>query len=488
MRSLSYFRGPWLAPLMEQYQEKIMTDTPQSPALWKYLVVLLVSAGATAGIAYLLFNIYQRKEEGKQHFFKLVELDEDTIDPALWGKNFPRQYDGYKKTTELYQPKVGGSEVIDRLEADPNLKKLFAGYAFSIDFRKARGHAYMLEDQENTERVKQKKQPGACLHCHASVMPTYRQQGDGDEMKGFLKVCGMDWQEAHTLVNHPISCIDCHEPKTAGLRVSRPAFKKSIVQLAEAKEAVPFLPSIEKWRQGDRSKPYDVNALATRQEMRTFVCAQCHVEYYFAPKTKELIYPWAKGLNVDRIEEYYDEIKFTDWTHSESGANLLKAQHPEFEMWSQGIHARSGVSCADCHMPYQREGAVKISDHHVRSPLRNLSRACQTCHRSDEVEIQERVRIIQDRTKSLLKKGETAVVDLIASIQRTKKRNGAEERIKKAQEFQRKAQFRIDYIISENSLGFHAPQESARILGDAIDYARQGQMILRKEDEEEAED
>ena len=64
-------------------------------------------------------------------------------------------------------------------------------------------------------------------------------------------------------------------------------------------------------------------------------------------------------------------------------------------MWSQGIHARSGVSCADCHMPYMREGAIKVSNHQVRSPLLDVSRSCQTCHRFPEEELKARVTAIQ---------------------------------------------------------------------------------------------
>ena len=89
---------------------------------------------------------------------------------------------------------------------------------------------------------------------------------------------------------------------------------------------------------------------------------------------------------------------FKDWVHAETGAPALKAQHPEFEMWNQGIHARSGVACADCHMPYMRVGALKISDHHVRSPLLNINRACQTCHKWPEDELMARAETAQQRT------------------------------------------------------------------------------------------
>jgi nitrite reductase (cytochrome c-552) len=464
-----------------------MSD-PVTPSRWQarllYAGVLIVTAAAAAAIVYLVNNIQDRQQEAMVQYVKLENLNEDSVDPALWAKNFPRQYDSYLRTSDMVRAKHAGSDALDKLAEDKYLKHLYAGYAFSIDYREKRGHAYMLIDQENTERVKQKKQPGACLHCHASVMPVYREKGGGDSWeqikKGFEEVCGMDWNDAHKLVKHPVTCVDCHDPKTAQLRVTRPAFLIGIQALAKSDDTVPHLPSVERWRTGSRKEPYDPNKEASRQEMRTLACAQCHVEYYFQPKTNILTYPWFKGLKIEQMESYYDEIDFKDWTHKDTGTPMLKAQHPEFEMWSQGIHARSGVSCADCHMPYKREGALKVSDHHVRSPLLNIARACQTCHHYPDSEIKARVAAVQDRTKALLERGEVAVKDLIDAIKTAKDKGAPADRLKAAQALHRKAQWRLDFIIAENSLGFHAPQESARILGEAIDFARQGQVVLLK--------
>jgi nitrite reductase (cytochrome c-552) len=210
--------------------------------------------------------------------------------------------------------------------------------------------------------------------------------------------------------------------------------------------------------------------------MRSMACGQCHVEYYFKGEGKLLTYPWQKGLKADQIESYYDEVGWKDWVHADSGAPVLKAQHPEFETWSQGIHARSGVSCADCHMPYKREGAIKVSDHHVRSPLLNISRACQTCHHYPEAEIMNRATAIQDRTKALMLRAEDATVDLIKYLASAKTEGMNDDQLKAARALHRKAQWRLDFVAAENSMGFHAPQETARLLGEAIDYARQGQV------------
>jgi nitrite reductase (cytochrome c-552) len=222
-----------------------------------------------------------------------------------------------------------------------------------------------------------------------------------------------------------------------------------------------------------------VNASATRQEMRAYVCGQCHVEYYFKGPEKRLTYPWAKGLRVDQILEYYEENPHTDWVHAETGAPLLKAQHPEFEMWNQGIHARSGVACADCHMPFVRVGAMKISDHHVRSPLLNINNACQTCHHWPEAELRARAETNQERVFGLRNRAMDAVVALIADIKDARGRGASESELEQPRKLQRRAQFMLDFVEAENSTGFHAPQEAGRILAESIDYARQGQLALR---------
>ena len=430
----------------------------------KYVLLSAAVAAATFLITMLLMNITERKQEARQSYFALVQLTEDTIDPAEWGKNFPRQYDGYKRTVDTERTRYGGSEAFSKLDKDPNLRRIFAGYAFSLDYREERGHWYSLRDQDETERTKQRPQPGACLHCHASIIPTYRKQGGGDIMKGFEKVNAMHFADARKLVSHPIACIDCHDPNTLQLRVTRPG----------------FLVGIKALKKSQGVENYDPNAMATRQEMRSYVCGQCHVEYYFAGPTKQVTYPWAKGLKVENIEEYYDEIQFSDWKHAETGAPVLKAQHPEFEMWSQGVHARSGVACADCHMPYMRQGAMKISDHHVRSPLLNVQRACLTCHPFSAEEMRSRAETIQDRNAKLLARAEAALIDLYDEVKAAKAAGASDQQLVEVHKLQRKAQFRCDFVNAENSMGFHAPQEAARILGESIDYARQGQLAARK--------
>ena len=451
---------------------------PRSRKLLLLGLAAVVGAVAASVAALVLISVMEHKQEERNPSFRVVALDDTTVDPAVWGRNYPLQYDGYRRTVDQQRTRYGGSEAVprtpadadprsvvaqSRLEDDPRLVTLWAGYAFSIDFREERGHAYMLDDQTFTQRQQVVKQPGACLHCHASVYVAYKEAGSGDLMKGFELVNQLPYPEARKLVEHPVACIDCHDPESMALRVTRPAFIEGIRAL----------------RASEGRADYDVNRDASHQELRSFVCGQCHVEYYFKGPEKRLVYPWSKGLGIEGIYAYYQEVGHSDWTHKRSGAKVLKAQHPEFELWNQGVHARSGVACADCHMPYQRVGAMKISDHHVRSPLLNINNACQTCHKFSESELAERVRIIQDRTFELRNRAMDAVIALITDLEAAMAAGRTDAELDGARALQRQAQFYLDFIEAENSMGFHAPGEAARILGASIDLARQGQLALR---------
>jgi nitrite reductase (cytochrome c-552) len=463
---------------------KITVEISRRTQVIIYVVIMLLVMIMTIAVFALLQNIEQRKSEAKQYAFTIAKITDETVDANIWGINFPRQFAGYKATTDIVRTKHGGSESFDKLAADPRWREIFKGYPFSVDYRKARGHAYMLNDQDMSLRVKRFKQPGTCLHCHSSIVPEYRRLGKeagipdsnrtGQIEKGFEAVCSMSYSEARKLVKHPVSCIDCHEPETMRLRVIRPAFVTAISKLADSNYPLPQFPSIEHWRKGPRNEPYNANSLASRQEMRSFVCGQCHVEYYFKGDGKLLTYAWHNGLKAEQIEKYYDDSNFTDWVYPDTNTPLLKAQHPEFEMWNQGIHARSGVACADCHMPYKREGAVKISDHRVLSPMLSINRSCQTCHHYPEGELAARVEAIQDVTAELLSRAEDAVLSLIHHIEAAENSGVTDEQLKIARQFHRKAQWRLDFVSAENSTGFHAPQEAARLLAEAIDLARQG--------------
>jgi nitrite reductase (cytochrome c-552) len=535
-----------------------MSSATQPPQKKRGLLIALV-AGAFAlgalGAAALLVNIAERKQEAKNTYVKLVEVTENDVDPAKWGTNFPREFDGYKRTSEPTHTKYGGgwggSEGAfppQKSERDPWLKRVFAGYLFAVDYRDRRGHSFALFDQENTKRnvPAEAKQSGNCMHCHASIMPLYKKLGkeaapqatEAEQIqKGLEAVGNLGYWDAHKQLEqltggkaHPVSCVDCHDPKSMELRVTRPAFIAGIQKLAAGKADMTVLPSIERWRKGDRARPYDPNVDATRQEKRTYACAQCHVEY-FCGKGTTIFFPWAEGMKVEEIEKSYNgmivkEKRFKDWVHAETGMEVLKAQHPEFEIWSQGIHARAGVSCADCHMSYKRDGSQKIAEHWVRSPLLSANRSCATCHPNTDEELKARVEGIQDRHFALMTRAGQAAVGMLDAIVAVRKPYDEKNRpaaaakaketleknadfaklpkeeqekklavetkanllaawrevvekdaaIKELGELQRAAQWRLDFVAAENSMGFHAPQEMARILGESIDLSRQAQI------------
>ena len=533
-----------------------MTQENQaSTGTGKLVGVMLVTAAITAGIAGLLTNIMERKEEGRNPFLKVVNVDENTVDAKTWGENWPKEYDGYKRTSIPTHTKYGGGVASgdgnmtpQKAQAFPWLTRMFSGYLFGIDYRDRRGHAFMLDDQMNTKRNRpeERTQSGNCLHCHASIMPLYRTLGKeslpgGTEVeqinKGLVAVGAMSYWDAHDKLAkmpgigaHPLGCVDCHDPRTMELRVTRPGFIQGIKAL----------------KKHEGQEDYEPNRDASRQEMRSFVCAQCHVEYYCGSGVT-LLFPWNNGLKVEEIESYYDGDKlrtqpeinayfkgdrFYDWVHAETGAKVLKAQHPEFEVWNQGTHAKAGVACADCHMPYKREGSMKISEHHIQSPLLMINRSCQQCHATPEDELKGRVETIQDRHHALLQRAGQALVAALDEIRLLRKEsdeksapaaeafakelcekdpayaaldagkqqakiateqkkkltaiwaevfnNPANPQLKNVADLQRKAQWRLDFVAAENSMGFHAPQELARILGESIDYSRQAQLEAMK--------
>jgi nitrite reductase (cytochrome c-552) len=425
---------------------------PRSRRMWLWVAIaFVVGAVVFGGIAYLLSNIQTRKAEAIEYPLKVVEISNTELDPAVWGKNFPREYDSFMKTQDdTISTTYGGSVPFNKLERYPVLKRLWAGYPFSVDYNEERGHYYALTDQKKTQRIVVKEQPGACANCHAAEAPQLIAQ------MGWENFNHTPYNQLKEQLHTGTSCADCHDPKTMELRITRPAFKNAM----EARGI-------------DLSK-------ATRQEMRTYVCAQCHVEYYFKGDNKVLTFPWSKGLSIDDIEKHYDEYGFKDWDHKETKAPMLKIQHPEFEMYSSGIHAQSGVACADCHMPYVREGAVKVSDHWLRSPLTDVNRACGSCHKQSEQDLKDRIATIQDKTAALLRETEAALTDAIDAINKAEAAGVGDDALKEARQLHRRGQMRWDFVFSENSTGFHSPQEAARVLADSINFARQAQLSAER--------
>lgn len=408
----------------------------------------------TIALLALLVSIVDRVQEGRVKYLMITRIDPWEANPDKWRINFPQHYDDYMKTYRTADlvdypkfGKFGGSVPVQKLEQYEHLKRLWAGFPFSLDYRQARGHMHALDDMLNTKRLEGRK-PGSCMACKSSDVPWFI------EKYGAEKLYTTPVQE---LVDgygfsHSVSCADCHDASTMELTITRPALREALER-----------------------RGVDVSQ-ATRQEMRSYTCAQCHVEYYFQGAKNIVTFPWDYGLTVEAIEEYFDNRGFADWIHAETKTPMIKIQHPEFELWSTGVHARANVSCADCHMAYKREGAVKITDHWIRSPLVNMSNACLTCHRQSEEEMRARVIEIQERTKKLLARTEAALIDAIDAIVQAMESGASDDDLQEARQYHRRAQLRWDFVFSENSTGFHSPQESSRILGDAIDYARKAEL------------
>lgn len=377
----------------------------------------------------------------------LVEVNVMEPDSAQWGLNFPNEYSTFLLTkTNQARTTYGGSMPYSKLEADPRLVTLFAGYSFSKDYNEERGHLNSLSDVHSTKRVNDKT-PGTCFSCKSADNP--RLWGE----MGMAKFDNSSFRELSKHINNPIGCASCHEANTMRLIVTNPALDEALK--AQGKEWQTF----------------------TRQEMRTVVCANCHVEYYFAGEGKYLTFPWKNGMKIENIATYYDDIGFKDWLHNITDAPMIKMQHPDYEMYTaNSTHYTAGVACADCHMPYIREGAAKFSTHDVKSPLLNANVACGACHRDVDY-VSARVAVIQSQVRETMNTTEDALIEAITAIKAASAQpNMNTTALEEARRLHREAQLRWDFINAENSMGFHNPEEALRILAASTDLARQAQL------------
>jgi nitrite reductase (cytochrome c-552) len=411
---------------------------------YAYISTGIIILLASALIAVLVFMRNQPPQS--RGIPALVEVADREPDIAVWGLNFPNQYSTHLQTADNdFRSRHGGSYPFNRLEEYPNLRILFAGMAFSKGYYEDRGHMNALHDVREIERITEKS-PATCYSCKSSDNPRlwYEMGKDGYEALLF--------SEMTANVNHSIGCANCHEANTMRLIVTNPALENALV--AQGKD----------WR------------TFTRQEMRTVVCANCHVEYYFKEGVS-LTFPWQNGTRIEEISAYYQQVQFSDWTHPDSGAPMIKMQHPEYELYTAGsTHYLAGVSCADCHMPYTRDGAAKFSNHNIRTPLQNASTACGACHTNVEFVV-SRVGIIQDQVSERMVAAEEAIIDAIAAIKEASEKSGVNTGLlDEARNLHREAQLRWDFISAENSMGFHNGSEALRILAESADLGRQAQL------------
>ena len=405
--------------------------------------IIVILAAGLVGVLIFMKN-QPLPERGIAPIVEVAPLEPDS---SIWGTNFPNQYASLQRTYDNNtRTTYGGSEDYSKLEADPRLLTLFAGYPFSLEYNEERGHLRSLEDVQSIARVNETTH-ATCYSCKSSNNPSL-----WDEM-GMQAYDAMLFSEMTPNMENPIGCANCHEAGTMRLVVTNPALENALV--AQGLDWTTF----------------------TRQEMRTVVCGNCHVEYYFEGDDKFLVFPWANGTRIEEIYAYYTEENFTDWTHPDSGAPLLKAQHPEFEIFTaDSTHYAAGVACADCHMPYTRDGAAKYSNHDVHSPLLDAEAACGTCH-TDVTYVTTRVAMIQAQVYTTLINTEDTILAAITAIKTSSETAGVDETLlEQARQLHREAQMYWDLIAAENSMGFHNPEYVLTALYHATDIAHQAQL------------
>ena len=422
------------------------------PRLVTGLVIVVLAGAVVALLGLLATSIMERRWEARRPGLVLRPIADWEPDNAVWGENYPREYETYARSRiSDTRTKFGGAYPRDYLEEDPLQVILFAGYGFSKDYLQARGHYHAVEDVSKTKRIKSPFMAATCWTCKSTDVPRVMAE------RGISEFYASNFHDLKSQITHPIGCQDCHDPGTMKLRITRPVLREAYAATGR-----------------------DIDE-ATHQEMRSLVCAQCHVEYYFKKEPKNyLTLPWAKGTSVEGMLAYYDGIDFHDYVHPVSKTPIVKSQHPDYELYRTGIHAFRNVSCADCHMPYRTEGGMKFTDHHVQSPLLNIANSCAVCHRWGEGEIRARVEVIQTKVADATLAAERALVrahfDVAAAMQA-----GADDgQLAGARKLIRHAQFRWDYVSSSNSMGFHSPQEAMRLLGDAANQAQQARLLAAR--------
>jgi nitrite reductase (cytochrome c-552) len=358
------------------------------------------------------------------------------------GQAYPRHWESWLKNRDMSKgpSKYNGSQAEDHLARYPYMKILWAGYPFAEDYKDDRGHVYALEDVTKTGR---KPAFAVCLTCKSTQVPqTIVNMGDAYYSAPFKEVAAS--------MTESIGCSDCHNPADMSLRITRPALREAFQRMGK-----------------------DIDKVS-HQEMRTLVCAQCHVEYYFEKDTKKLRFPWDKGTDPEQVYAYYQEIGFSDWTHADTGNAMVKAQHPDYEMSMGGVHQTAGLSCADCHMPFIVEGNVKYTSHWMTSPLKHMEEACTVCHRRGVEELKARVFYTQDRVKEALDRAGWANAKVIKALVAAKNNPRADQaKLQQAMALQREAQWYWDWVSAANDMGFHNPQKALSTLSKSIDLAQE---------------
>lgn len=425
---------------------------------WVAWLLFFVTVGIVFILGMLAASITQRRAEVVS-ILNNKKLNITGIESRneIFAENYPREYESWIKTADTtFQSEFNGSSVVDVLAQRPEMVILWAGYAFSKDYGTPRGHMHAVEDIHHTLRTgapmssDEGPQPATCWTCKSPDVPRLMDSlGIAEYYKG-------TWASLGQEVVNPIGCADCHEAETMNLKISRPGL-------------------IE----GFRNSGQDIHKVS-QQEMRSLACAQCHVEYYFSPEGKYLIFPWHNGLTVEGGEQYYDSIRFADYTHKLSRAPIIKAQHPDYEIYKTGIHAQRGVSCADCHMPYVSEGGVKYTSHHVRSPLASINNTCQVCHRESEETLRTAVFERQRSANEIRNRVEKELATAHIEAKFAWEKGATEAQMEEVLQLLRQSQWRWDYAVASHGGSFHSPVEFQRILSMSLDRAHKARFVLSK--------
>lgn len=421
---------------------------------WLGWVIFLGTFVLVFLVGVLTYTIVENRTEGQFAYTTSTELDPLEPRAEAWGRYFPRQYDTYSQMADTtFRSKHLGSQRRDLLEDSPAFVILFAGYGFSKDYNLSRGHYYSIKDPRETlrtgapENPEDGPMPATCWTCKS---PDVVRVMDDIGPDAFYEQTFA--QMGDEIVN-PINCASCHDAEDMSLKIALPALAETFDRLGK---------NIED---------------ATHQEMRSLTCAQCHVEYYFG-EDNYLILPWDEGMTAEDMARYYDDREFADWIHPLSRTPMIKAQHPDYEVFTTGIHAQRGVSCSDCHMPYKSEGGMKFSDHQIQSPLNNVSAACQTCHRESEADLVRDVYARQDAVKEVRVKLEDALVKAHLEAEQAWEMGATEDQMRDALHKIRHAQWRWDYAAATHGGSFHAPLELTRTIGDGLDLAHEARREI----------
>ncbi|MDR1049722.1 MAG: ammonia-forming cytochrome c nitrite reductase [Deltaproteobacteria bacterium] len=426
-----------------------------------WIIGLAISLGVALGVVVLALIAAsvttRRAEVASIYNNKKIEITGIEAKSRLWGENYPREYETWKKTANMdFKSKYHGNIVQDALGERPDMVILWAGYAFARDYKAPRGHSYTIEDMQNTLRTASPGvdggtdlQPATCWSCKSPDVPRMIEElGAADFYKS-------PWSSMGPQIVNSVGCADCHEPVTMNLTITRPALREAYAR-----------------------RGLDVDQ-APNQEKRSLVCAQCHVEYYFQGDGKYLTFPWDKGYSMEDMEAYYDEIEYADWTHALSKAPMLKAQHPDWELFMVGPHGQKGLSCADCHMPYISEGGLKFSDHQLVSPLNDVARSCQVCHRDSEADLRKFVYERQDKILETRNRLEPELAKTHILTKMAIDAGATDEDLLPVRKLLRQAQWRWDFGVASHGAPFHAPVETQRILSHGLDKALQAQLLLK---------